>query len=269
MTLVNEGVTVQFTPTTLGGLIPGDQQGTSVELGAKVITPEEKEELLETAQLGASTGIFEIGGKIVDLTAHLVSEDGASTQVASFSEPVAVTVDLSDLDLTAEQIKELCGTRLEKDAAGNTVMVKLGGTYDPVTKTFTFYTDKFSFYTVMQVKNLATISVTIDSNIAIVNGEYKQIDVPPMIINNRTMVPLRFIGEALGAEVNWMAETRTVIIALNGREVKMIIDQSTSEMDTPPTIREGRTLVPVRFISESLGADVVWYPSNKTVSIVK
>lgn len=116
---------------------------------------------------------------------------------------------------------------------------------------------------------MATISVTIDNNIAVVNGEYKRIDVPPMIINNRAMVPLRFIGEALGAEVNWIAETRTVIIALNGREVKMIIDQPTPEMDTPPTIIEGRTLVPVRFISESLGADVVWYPSNKTVSIVK
>lgn len=269
LTIANQEVTVKFSPAILGDLNVQEQQGSVLELGAKVIATTEKEQILATAQLGTSTGIFEIGGKIIDLTAKITSNDGTSSKVASFSEPVAVIIDLADLNLNQEQIKELCGTRLEKDAAGNTVMVKLGGSYDPETKTFTFYTDKFSLYSVMQVINLATISVTLDLPITKVNGVYKPIDVPPTIINNRTMVPLRFIGEALGAELNWNAETKTVIITLNGKEVKMVIDQPTFGMDTPPTIVQGRTLVPVRFISESLGADVVWYPSNKTVSIVK
>lgn len=92
---------------------------------------------------------------------------------------------------------------------------------------------------------------------------------PPTIINSRTMVPLRFIGEALGADFQWDGTTRTVTFKLEGKEVKLVADQTGPGLDTPPTILEGRTMVPVRYISESLGAQVMWFPSTKVVSIVK
>lgn len=269
LTVANQDVSVKFTTGVLNNMKIGKQEGSLLELGAKSLTPAEKEQVLATANLGASTGIFEIGGKIIDLSAQIKSSEGTSSKITAFAEPVEVRIDLSDLNLNEQQIKELCGIRLEKDAAGNTVAVKLGGTYDPETNSFTFFTDKFSLYSVLQVKDLVTISVTLDIPISIVNGISKPIDVPPTIINNRTMVPLRFIGEALGAEVNWIAETQTVIFRLNGKELEMVINQPSPGMDTPPTIIKGRTFVPLRFISESLGADVTWYPSNRTVSIVK
>lgn len=75
--------------------------------------------------------------------------------------------------------------------------------WDPATKTAT------------AVKADVTISVTIDSNVAWVNGEQKILDVPAEITNSRTFVPVRFFGEALGMIVDWDAATKTVIIKSN------------------------------------------------------
>ena len=66
--------------------------------------------------------------------------------------------------------------------------------------------------TATAVKADITISVTINSNIAIVNGEQKTLDVPAEITNGRTFVPVRFFGEALGMTVDWDGYTKTVII---------------------------------------------------------
>ncbi|GAG76523.1 unnamed protein product, partial [marine sediment metagenome] len=99
--------------------------------------------------------------------------------------------------------------------------------------------------------------------------ETKANDVAPKIINNRTMVPVRFIAENLGAEVTWNVETREVTIELDGQKMSMVIDKQMAEFDTPPMILEGRTLVPVRYVSEKLGANVMWFPKEKKVQIVK
>ncbi|MCL1805464.1 MAG: copper amine oxidase N-terminal domain-containing protein [Clostridiales bacterium] len=99
-------------------------------------------------------------------------------------------------------------------------------------------------------------------------------DVPPRIIDGRTMVPLRFVGEALGAEVVWNGETRQVAYILGSRQVLLTVDQSTAlvggrpvEMDTAPRIVGDRTLVPVRFVSQWLGAIVLWDDNLKRVEI--
>ena len=56
------------------------------------------------------------------------------------------------------------------------------------------------------------IVLQIDSDIAFVNGEKKQLDIPARLVNGRSMVPLRFVGEAVGADVHWDSETLTVSI---------------------------------------------------------
>lgn len=66
--------------------------------------------------------------------------------------------------------------------------------------------------TATAVKGNITISVSINSNIAYVNGEQKMLDVPAEITNGRTFVPVRFFGEALGMNVDWDGYTKTVII---------------------------------------------------------
>jgi len=112
-----------------------------------------------------------------------------------------------------------------------------------------------------------------------VNGVYIYTDVPPFIENDRTMVPARFIGDALGATAAWDDETRVVsitapdgmIIKLMNGDVNMHIIRGESitivQMDVTTIIKDGRTFVPVRFIAEALGLEVEWINETRTVSL--
>ena len=86
-------------------------------------------------------------------------------------------------------------------------------------------------------------------------------DVPPLIIEGRTLVPLRVISENLGASVHWDTADRTVKVTTSSRTIilkiddtKALIDGETMTLDVPAKIINGRTLVPIRFIAESLVA---------------
>ena len=83
------------------------------------------------------------------------------------------------------------------------------------------------------------------------------------------MVPFRFIGEAFGAQVEWFGETRTVLVRLDDKEVRLVIGQTGPGLDVPAQIVNSRTMVPLRYISESLGADVQWFPESRSVEIKK
>ncbi|MEA4926983.1 MAG: putative Ig domain-containing protein [Syntrophomonadaceae bacterium] len=276
LTIENQGIKVEFSPAALAvqGLqaVPKDAQG-MVEIGVREVTLEEKEEILAAANLGASSGLFEIGGKLVELTAQVVTTtaDGtdAANKVEAFFEPVAVTIDLSGLNFTPEQIAELTGVRYEKDAAGNIVPVSLGGTFDPVTGCFTFYTDRFSYYGVLLADNLVQIHLTVDIPAATINGKENILDVAPTVISNRTMVPVRFVSEALGAEVEWLENTGTVVIRLDGKELSLVIGQTVAGMDVPAQIVNNRTMVPLHYVSEALGAYVKWFPQARKVEIIR
>ncbi|MBR3281288.1 MAG: copper amine oxidase N-terminal domain-containing protein [Clostridia bacterium] len=118
------------------------------------------------------------------------------------------------------------------------------------------------------------------------NGEYLDFTdaqgnkVEPQLINNRTMVPLRKIFESLECEVDWNQETKTVLATKDDKEIKLTIDNVNAylkigsgdsriiELDSAPVIIENRTLVPVRFIAESLEKSVDWDQENKTVIII-
>ena len=91
-------------------------------------------------------------------------------------------------------------------------------------------------------------------------------DVVPQIINGRTMVPMRVIFEALGLYVEWDGETQTVTGTRPGSIIELTIGNETAivngesvTLDQPALIIDGSTMVPVRFIGESLGAEVTWY----------
>ncbi len=107
-----------------------------------------------------------------------------------------------------------------------------------------------------------------------IRGEEVEFDVPPTLINNRTMVPLRKLGESLGADVEW--KDGTVVFVQGGRVVVLPVDSLQAEingkvvtLDTPALIVNGRTLVPLRFISESLCANVKYHPHWNWVTVDK
>jgi len=108
----------------------------------------------------------------------------------------------------------------------------------------------------------------------LLNGEAIIFDQPPVIENGRTLVPLRAIFEAMGAEVDWDQATRTVTAELDDVNISLTIDSNILyrngeeiELDVPAKIVGGRTLVPVRAIAESFGAEVGWVQASRTVTI--
>lgn len=120
-----------------------------------------------------------------------------------------------------------------------------------------------------------TVTVTATDEVSIVyNGRLIEGDVPPVVSEGRTLVPLRLIFTAMGAEVSWDPQTRTVVSTLGDRTVRMTVDEKEIERDgekfvleVAPTVRNNRTLVPVRAVAESFGAEVRWDSKSRTVQI--
>lgn len=107
-----------------------------------------------------------------------------------------------------------------------------------------------------------------------INGKRIEFDVQPQLINDRTMVPLRAIFETLGAEVEWNGDTQTVsatkdkmiVVSTIGSNIMYVNDEEKT-MDVAPVIKDGRTLVPARFVAEAFGCSVDWDGNTNTVII--
>lgn len=107
----------------------------------------------------------------------------------------------------------------------------------------------------------------------VLNGQGLKFEVPPTIENGRTLVPLRAIFEALGANIKWDDNTQTITATKPGTEIKLIIGGQTYKngqqisLDVPAKIINGRTLVPLRFVSEAMGCQVDWDGDTETITI--
>ena len=106
------------------------------------------------------------------------------------------------------------------------------------------------------------------------DGETVYADVPPVILDGRTMVPLRAIAEALGAQIAWDGDSRTITLSLGETVVQLAVDDANALVDgspvtlaVPARIIDGRTLVPLRFLGESFGSQVNWDGATQTVVI--
>jgi len=113
------------------------------------------------------------------------------------------------------------------------------------------------------------LSLKIGSPAIMYNGMEKQMDVSPFVYNNRTMVPLRFISTYLGATVDWNEATKTVTIKYGTKTLTMVIGKSDAAagLDVPPMLKNDRTMVPLRYISEQFGAKVDWYAATQEIRI--
>jgi hypothetical protein len=108
----------------------------------------------------------------------------------------------------------------------------------------------------------------------LINGKMQQYEQPPLIDKGHTLVPLRAIFEALGAEIKWDIKTRTATAIKENTEIVISIGQKTAYVNNQPQLLDvnaqiinGHTMVPLRFISQAFGAHVNWRPSTKTVAI--
>lgn len=132
----------------------------------------------------------------------------------------------------------------------------------------------FVFSLMMLGLFLVMPSVSADGITVEIDGEIQSFDQPPVLQEGRTLVPLRGIFEQLGAEVTWIQEERRIEATTGERDVRLTVGSraaqvngATVALDVPAEVRNGRTLVPLRFIGEALGAEVHWDGDRRRVSI--
>ena len=119
------------------------------------------------------------------------------------------------------------------------------------------------------------IILKIGKKSAKVFGKSKDNDVAPKIVNQRTMLPARFVAENLGATVNWNAAMPDVVTINSGSTFIYItvganialINGKEIALDSAAFVENGRTYVPIRFLSEALGAKVEWNSNTQEVII--
>jgi titin len=124
------------------------------------------------------------------------------------------------------------------------------------------------------------IKLIIDKKNYTINGISMMMDVAPVILESRTLGPVRYVAEALGADVAWDPVERKVTVTLGSKTVELWIDKNTARVDgaymlidpqnpdvKPVILPPGRTMLPFRFIAEQLGAGVGWDPVKREVTI--
>lgn len=105
----------------------------------------------------------------------------------------------------------------------------------------------------------------------LVNSQPEMMDAPPVILESRTLLPIRYVAEPLGAAVKWDPAAEQVTVSLDGKYIELWIGNnaavvngqnvfvdSTNPKVTPVILPPGRTMLPLRFIAENLGCQVDW-----------
>ncbi|PWW08367.1 copper amine oxidase-like protein [Paenibacillus cellulosilyticus] len=175
-----------------------------------------------------------------------------------------LTIDLSSYGLTAPlTIKRIYVANIAQDqderaATGAIAFDDIQMLYPPVVPELTS----------------PAIKLTIDKKSATVNGAAVKLDTAPIVLSGVTYLPLRFIADSMGAEVAWDQTSKKVtvlrgdkLLELQIGSAEMIANGSRQPAPAAPLIRDGRTLVPLRLISEQLGLSVNWDGATKSVTV--
>ncbi|MBQ7103301.1 MAG: copper amine oxidase N-terminal domain-containing protein [Anaerotignum sp.] len=119
------------------------------------------------------------------------------------------------------------------------------------------------------------IILTIGDRNMQIDGESVAYDAAPVIKGERTFLPIRFIAEALGASVFWNEGEQSVTITKEGLEIVIFIGQPFAmvngepvQLDEPAFIAHDRTYLPLRFVAENLGAEVIWNDADRTITVI-
>ena len=123
-----------------------------------------------------------------------------------------------------------------------------------------------------------SIHIPINSKIVFVSGQEITLESPPAYVdsNSTTMVPLRFISDIIGAKVEWIPETKEIVITQESKEIKLqinsyvaLVNLMEETLTSPPQIKEERAFVPLKFIAQTLGFNSDWIATTKTVVLTK
>ncbi len=208
----------------------------------------------------------------ITIVTTVKTEDKATKEVTEqvvtkAVEDVYLSYNLKDIEMTEKEQKDLIAVRINPDGTTS----YLGGKYNPVTGEFKAATKDLNgtFAVIIADPSLYNqVELKIGSKEVSKNRETATLDTPPVIVNDTTFVPVRFITESLGAKVSYQASTKTAIIEIDGKVVSFTVGQD-KEGQKAPFIENNRMLIPIRNISESFGANVIWDSAEKSIQITK
>ena len=121
------------------------------------------------------------------------------------------------------------------------------------------------------------VVLTLGSSTAMLNDVPYQLEIPPEVVNGVSFLPIRFVTEqALGATIQWDAETKTSAITRGESQINLtmstgqaLVNGQEVALTSPPFIKDGRTLVPLRFLAENFNVQVDYEPAAKTITIIE
>ena len=207
------------------------------------------------------------GGAQTEFTVTVPKADNGSVGISQKEASVGTTITVS---LTpAEGYK--AGTLTVTDKNGNKLTLKSAGE------------NKYTFTMPSANVDIKASFVKADGAVDTTNAIVMQIgnktvnaygkaiasDAAPLIINNRTMVPIRIVTETLGGEAFWNEDTQTVTLTIDGKTITMQIGIVLEKYGVAPIIIDNRTYVPIRFVAEELGAAVDWNENAQEIVITK
>ena len=219
------------------------------------------------------------------------NESDYSQEVSIIPEPLPITVNLKDNTTVYDAIFDLSGRADPKaklfikgkianlDSDGyfkTTVGVPVGNSIIDIKAYDTDGNLQELKLTVNYLTNFLKMELKVDSKIVFINSKEwpYELDVPPKIYNNRTYVPLRFLSETIGAEVFWEPTEKKITYKKGGTTIELWIGKKIvkingkeHQIDSEPFIENGRTLVPLRFITEPLGAEVIWNEKDRSITL--
>lgn len=261
----NGTLTVSNRPSGGGGGGGGGSKPTKKPTEKPAVSPtvDGKNDTVKIAETTAEANTAAANAAKSDDKVTLVTE-GTSVSGKDFTEPAVLKIPADTKDV--KNVNQLTLARLNAETGKLEIV---GGSYDAKANAVVGYVVEEGSYFVVEKESLTTISMQIGNKHVALNNENKILDAAPLISQNRTMVPLRFIAEAFGADVSWAQDTKTVTIVIDGKVLTMRINQDLEGFGAAPIISSGRTMVPISYISKELGANVIWVPSTKTVAIAR
>ena len=183
--------------------------------------------------------------------------------------PITIEVNVSGLNLSANQKAGFTGFVFDEALQSYRLVP---GVFSADGNTFIFQVYGQGIYGVMITEiRQVIIRLLIDDPLFTINGVPHVGDSAPFIdpSYNRTMVPLRMVAEALGAQVNWIEDTETVVINRDGITLILPLNESLPNGMGTPMLVGARTFVPVAYVSQMLEADVRWDGINRAVYITR
>ncbi|MBQ7025931.1 MAG: copper amine oxidase N-terminal domain-containing protein, partial [Peptococcaceae bacterium] len=216
---------------------------------------------------------IEVVGTADNAVSVSATDSNTGAAQTNFVQPMAVSVPVDTTVLNnVEDTSKLTLAKVVTNEDGTTELVYMGGSYDKETGKFNAKVNEDGDYILVEKADLVKIELTIDDTTVKHNDAHQELDVAPVINaeTGRTELPLSYLGDALGFEVLWDGETRTVTVVKGDISFSLTIGEEIPGYGTPYIdVNSDRTMVSASYISGMLGANVIWDPVDRQVIVVK